>query len=490
MRIESPTRMHSIGARLTLLHTLIALTAMALFAGVASWRLSANFTAEHARFLQEKIAELQRDLSDAGGDPRELLTEVAKETTGAHLQPYQARLIAADGRVLGETPGMRYGLPPEAFPLSSRGDAMADGRQRVGDRSYVLTAAVLQGPAHTAPPRLQIALDVTRDAALLTDFRRALAVSFVILALLLVLGGRWVSERGLAPLTRIVSAARGVTPTHLSARIPQTPPWPRELHELVGVFNRMMASIEEAFARLSRFSADLAHELRTPLGNLRGELEVCLMRPRSVEEYCAALESGLEECRRLNVLIDNLLFMARAEHAELVLRRERFDAAQACAWVIAQHAPGAAARGITIRLEGAAQIDADPVLFRQALANLLSNALRHSKANGEVRVELREDANGDVEVHVRDEGEGIDALHLPHLFDRFYQVDAARHRDAGQGTGLGLSIVKSIADLHGAAVDIASAPGAGTAAMLCFPAVDADVRGVSPSESRKNKICR
>lgn len=230
----------------------------------------------------------------------------------------------------------------------------------------------------------------------------------------------------------------------------------------------MLTRIEEAFARLSRFSADLAHELRTPLGNLSGELEVCLLRPRSAQDYRATLESGLDECRRLNVLIENLLFMARAEHAEQALRCEHFAAAQACSWVIGQHLPGAAARGIVITLQGDAVIEADPLLFRQALANLLTNAIRHSHDGGEVEIRLAMVTDG-VEVSVRDHGAGIEAQHLAHLFDRFYQVDAARQRGAGQGTGLGLSIVKAIVEQHRGTVRIESSPGTGTTARMLFP---------------------
>ena len=119
MPIEARLRMRSIGARLTLLHTAVALTAMIVFAGVAEWRLTANFTAEHSRFLQAKVAELHGDLKDAGGDPRALIAEIAKETTGARLREYFARVIGADGRVLGETTGMRQALPESAFPPAS-----------------------------------------------------------------------------------------------------------------------------------------------------------------------------------------------------------------------------------------------------------------------------------------------------------------------------------------------------------------------------------
>lgn len=468
MTIELSRRRRSIGARLSLLYTLVALTAVALFAAITDWRLSTNFSVEHLRFAQAKIAELRVDLHDAGGNPQALLNEIVKETEGSRLRQYEARVLI-NGRTFGETPDMRRELPVAAFPPAIDGWPTGSLRlQQSGARSFALTTVRLTSAGDDRAPVVQLAIDVTRDSALQTDLQRVLAISFLLLVPLLTLAGRWVAAQGLAPLTRITGAARSITPVDLSARLPLIPPWPEELHDLVQVFNGMLARIEEAFARLSRFSVDLAHELRTPLGNLSGELEVCLMRPRDAGDYRAALESGLDECRRLNVLIENLLFMARAEHAAQALRCERFDAAQACSWVVAQLAPSANARGIRIQLAGEATMLADPLLLRQALANLLSNAIRHSHDGGEIRIILQEVADG-IDIRVQDDGEGIEEPHVAHLFDRFYQADASRRRGVGQGTGLGLSIVKTIVDLHRGTARIESVRGRGTTVIMHFP---------------------
>lgn len=472
MPIDPLFRPRSIGTRLTLLNMVIALAALALFAGIIYWRLSINFTSEHQRFLQSKVAELQADLNEDHGDPQALVDEIVKETAGSQLRQYQARVLAGDGRTLGETPGMDHDLPRTVFPdLAGESRSATLLPRAIGDRHYALATVLLHGSGGTDTARVQYALDVTRDEALQSNFRHTLALAFLVLLPVLALAGRWVAAQGLAPLARITEATRSITPADLSARLALAPPWPEELHELVGVFNAMLARLEEAFARLSRFSADIAHELRTPLGNLSGELEVCLMRPRATEHYRATIESGLDECRRLNVLIENLLFMARAEHAVQTLRCEHFDAAQACAWVIEQQAPGAAMRGIAILLRGDAVIDADPVLFRQALANVLANAVRHAVGGSKVHVDIAPGTDG-VEIRVRDEGEGIDSKHLPHVFDRFYQVDAARRRGIGQGTGLGLSIVAAIIDMHRGAVRIESTRGEGTTVIMHFPRLD------------------
>jgi len=457
----------SIAARLTLFYTLGALTALVLFAALVDWKLAANFDREHQRFVQAKLAEMQADLDDAGGHVHALLAEILKETAGTRLRQYQARVL--DGRqVLGQTPQMDRVLPSTRFPPTAAAGVPLAGLHRQSGAGHDWLLATLPLHSTRGPLQVQIALDVSRDDNLLRDFHRALAVFLLLLLPLLVGAGRWLAQRALTPVARIAHAAAAVTPARLSARIPQSPPWPRELSGLVDTFNDMLTRLDEAFARLSRFSADLAHELRTPLSTLSGELEVCLARPRSSGDYRTTLESGLDDCRRLIGLTENLLFMARAERADLALRREPFELAEAARWVIAQQAPAAGVRGVTIDLSGSARLDADPLLVRQALSNLLANAVRHAPAGSAVAVTLSVDATG-VRIAVTDHGPGIAAEHLPRLFERFYQADPARGRGVGQGTGLGLSIVRSIMELHGGRASVGSPPGSGTTATLWFP---------------------
>ncbi|MGH8124820.1 MAG: heavy metal sensor histidine kinase [Rhodanobacteraceae bacterium] len=475
MAIEPARRALSIGARLTVLYTVVVLGVMVVFAVAVMWQLSSTFNAEHQRFLKDKVAELQTDLDAGHGSTKALLAEIDRETADRGVRQYEARVLATDGRMLGETPGMHTSLPPALFDKTVASGA-AFHRQVIGNRVFAVVTVPLRGRTGTVAARLQIALDITRDHRLLSSLHRAIWLAFGILTLLLVLAGYAVSAKGLAPLQRIVRAAREVTPARLSARIPTDPPWPRELAELVQVFNAMLTRLEEAFARLSRFSADLAHELRTPVGNMSGALEVCLLREREGKDYRSVLESNLEECRRLAALIDNLLFMARVERANAAIRVETFDGREACEWVVVQQLPAAAARGLAIEVSGDAPITADPVLFRQTLTNLVANAILHSGARSDIRIELEADRAGSI-VRVVDHGLGIDAVHLPHLFDRFYRVDPARSRGNGQGTGLGLSIVKTIIDLHAGTVDIQSARGEGTRVTLQFPAADHQTDG-------------
>ncbi|MDE2270841.1 MAG: hypothetical protein KGJ94_02520, partial [Xanthomonadaceae bacterium] len=164
-----------------MLLTLVALAAMMVFAVVADWRLSTNFEIEHLRFLQAKAAELHWDLRESRGDPRALIDEITKETTGTRLREYLGRVIGADGRMLSETPGMQRALPESVFPPAV-GDAPSAAVMRhfrKDDHSYVLTTVALGAPGDTAPLHVQIALDTTDDEDLLVDFRRTMALVFL-----------------------------------------------------------------------------------------------------------------------------------------------------------------------------------------------------------------------------------------------------------------------------------------------------------------------
>lgn len=315
--------------------------------------------------------------------------------------------------------------------------------------------------AHGAKYTVQLAEDRREDADFLRELRWMLGG--VVAAGALFSGGIAivVTRRGLHPLGTMERALARVRASRLNERL-RKHDWPRELAPLATAFDEMMDRLEESFTRLSQFSADLAHELRTPIANLRGEAEVALTRVRSAEEYRQVIESSLEEYERLAAMTAKLLFLARADAEVAEVKPKVLDARAVVDGLREFFEPYAEERGVILRCEGSGEVKADGVLLRRAVANLIENALHFTPSGGEVTVAVPE--NG--VVRVTDSGCGIAPEHLPRLFDRFFQVDPARGEG---GTGLGLALVKSIMTLHRGTVAVTSEPGRGTEATLRFP---------------------
>jgi two-component system heavy metal sensor histidine kinase CusS len=311
---------------------------------------------------------------------------------------------------------------------------------------------------------IQVAQDRTADEQFMKQFAALLAVVLALGVAASAIIAFTVTKRGLRPLGEMTRALKRVGPKQLHERVAAVG-WPRELQPLAVAFDDMLGRLEDSFVRLSQFSADIAHELRTPIGNIRGEAEVALTRARSAEEYRDVIESTIAECQQLGHIVDNLLFLARTEAAEGQLQRTSFDARAAIERIAAFHEPIAEEQKLAIRCQGEGTLSADEMLFSRALNNLVENAVHHTPAGGAIDVSI-ENRGANFEVSVKDTGRGIAAEHLPRVFDRFYRADPSR---SSEGVGLGLALVKSIMDLHGGSAQIASEPGRGTTVTLSFP---------------------
>jgi two-component system heavy metal sensor histidine kinase CusS len=285
--------------------------------------------------------------------------------------------------------------------------------------------------------------------------------------------GLAIALRGLRPVRDLAARAAAVDVRHLSLRLDDASEL-RELSELRAALNGMLARLEAGFAQLARFSEDLAHEMRTPLGNLMGQTQQALSRVRTAEEYQNLLVSNQEEYERLARMIDSMLFLARSEHAGAAVAREPVEL-HALAGQLCEYFEGMAGeRGMHLVNAARGRLDADPGLLRRALANLLANALRYGAPGTVVTVTSEVTGTvtgmagaGAVEISVHNHGAPIAPEHLPHLFERFYRCDPARH-GAGDSGGLGLAIVRSIMQLHGGSVEVDSGAG-GTRFVLHFP---------------------
>ncbi|MDE3067944.1 MAG: heavy metal sensor histidine kinase [Verrucomicrobiota bacterium] len=473
----------SIVTRLTVLYTLSAFGMLLLAAGFLHWTLMVNFHRQDAQFLADKVHLLRTILRKTPADTSDLKEEVEWETASLHFTKYYARVLDPRGRTMIETPGMNNDLPVAFFPAPTDTtplEARVVSRKLAHNQRFLLLSATAElGEGH-GQREIQVALDMSLEDAFLQHYRHDLAWAVLFGVLFSAVAGAFVARRGMRPLAELTRATDRISASQLHERVAGEG-WPRELASLAKGFDRMLDRLEDSFRRLSQFSGDLAHELRTPINNLRGEAGVALSQSRTPEEYRRTLESSLEEYERLTRLIDNLLFLARADSPTTGIARARCDARRSIEAVREFYEALAADRGVNLWCEAQGTVDTDPVLFRQAVSNLLSNALNHTPRGGRVRVCAGPGPGGGLEVRVSDNGCGIAAEHLPHIFDRLYRADPARsHSD---GAGLGLAIVKSIMALHGGSVRVHSEPGKGACFTLTFPSFEA------PEEKAGHATC-
>jgi heavy metal sensor kinase len=231
----------------------------------------------------------------------------------------------------------------------------------------------------------------------------------------------------------------------------------------------MIARLERSFEEIRRFTADAAHELRTPIAVLRTAAEVSLRMPREPEQYRAVLEDQLEELERLSRLADRLLFLCRGDAGLVPMARERVDLCEVVETVAEHMRVVAEERGVTLQAEGAAHcaVQGDEDQLRRLVFNLVDNAIKFTPVKGTVRIDVTR-ADSEARIAVADSGIGIAPEHLPHVFQRFYRVDQARDSDV-DGTGLGLAIARSIAEAHGGSIAMESTVGVGTRVVLTLP---------------------
>jgi two-component system heavy metal sensor histidine kinase CusS len=311
---------------------------------------------------------------------------------------------------------------------------------------------------------------LTREVQMLAAYRVRIFLSIFAAVLASTVLAYVVISRGLRPVRTIAARAAEISPANLSIRLSEEDA-PLELRLLTRSFNAMLDRLGDGYQRLSQFSADLAHEIRTPVGALIGTTQVTLGKIRSVDEYQAVLESNLEELNRLSTIAENILFLAQADHAALVIERSRIGLGDELN-KIAEYFEGLAdERGLTFDVQASGEAWVNPVLSRRAVNNLVVNAVRYAQADSVVRLFGVQDASG-AAIVIENDGDAIPPEQLARLFDRFYRGDAARSRFT-ESNGLGLSIVRAIMTLHGGTAEV-SCPKPGLVRFeLRFPAAPA-----------------
>ena len=459
---SKPAEPRSITSQLVLRFTLAAALLLTCGLGTLYWIVVQHAFEEDNEVLSDKLLAVQAELKTTGG--LHVMSEELKVARSGERAAYWMRVLDSTNRVVAESPGMDSLLPPQIFPKALNASSpvpRATDARRAGHLFSLITKTLdAEGQTYT----IQLAQDRSADDRFMKQFAGLLVAVLALGVLASALIAISVTKRGLRPLGEMTRALKRVDPKQLHERVTAVG-WPRELKPLALAFDDMLDRLEDSFTRLSQFSADLAHELRTPIANIRGEAEVALTRSRTADEYRDVIESAVAECQRLSHVVDNLLFLARTEAAEGHIQRVAFAGRPAIEKIAEFYEAIAEEQGLTITCTGEADVIADEMLFGRAVSNLVENALHHTPAGGAILISIASRATQS-EVSVKDTGSGIAKEHLPRVFDRFYRADQSR---ASDGLGLGLALVKSITELHGGSAQIDSAPGRGTTVTLSFP---------------------
>lgn len=328
-----------------------------------------------------------------------------------------------------------------------------------GHRLRVLSANfTVSGNIYTA----QLAAPVAEAYNILQRFQWLLLSSIPLVLVVASAGGYWMSRRALAPVDEITRAARSVSEHNLSSRL-VIPRAADELQRLAVTFNRMLGRLEAAFTRITQFTADASHELRTPVALVRTTAELSLRRQRDNPEYREALDQILDEAKRMTVIIESLMTLARVESGTETLNVQAIDVASIVRDACTRSEPLAQSKQIPFEGEipdTSILVSGDANALQRLFLILIDNAIKYTPTSGRVRVRLETEAD-DVVVSIHDTGIGISKEDLPLIFERFYRADKVRSREAG-GAGLGLSIARWIADAHRASIRVESLPGEGS----------------------------
>ncbi len=453
----------SLTARLSLLF-MLAVTAVLVLAGLSFNHLSQHhFLQLDRQTLAEKLSATRNILGQLDDLQQfDRLRPQLRTLLGAH-RDITALILDAAGQPLFAEPGP---LPVPAALANSTSTEVWQWQHH--DHYFRGLSAAVTVPADSAPLRVILLLDSTPHMHFFSAVQRWFWMALVLSALFSAGLGWLVARRGLLPLRQVTAVAASISAASLQERIPLAAV-PLELQQLAASFNAMLARLDDAFMRLSNFSADIAHELRTPLSNLMTQTEVVLAQPRDSEAYQETLYANLDDCKRMARMIDDMLFLAKADNGLIVPEQQPVALDVEVEKLFEYYRLLADERGIRLQLHGHAVVRGDVLMLHRALSNLLSNALRYTPAGASIQVELEQNANGSA-LRLSNPGPTIAGEHLERLFDRFYRADPARREGSPHNAGLGLAITRSIIHAHQGQIHCTSVAGK-TTFCVQFPAV-------------------
>ena len=398
----------------------------------------------------------------------------------SHHHSLYALVKGPQGEKLYQTNGYSGPTTQASFITNDDGHGLQSWRS--GGREFhemSFTAGMVQGMA--GPLQISLAVDTQHHQEFMRELRRSIAI-YAVLAILLSGFLAWfAAHQGMSPLRAMKRRAAAVTGQQLQERMPEDAV-PIEMADLARELNEMLGRLQNDFKQLADFAADLAHELRTPISNLLTQTQVTLSTQRDLKTYQDTLASNAEELQRLARVVSDMLFLAKTERGVDLPHKESFSAAQGARELVEFYEAVADEKRILMSVEGDGRIYGDRLMFRRALSNLLSNALRHAPVGGVVGVRIESSSRG-IEVTVKNTGKEIPLDVQQRGFERFYRADSARRHPASDGAGLGLSITKAIVEAHGGAISVTS-DQEWTRFRLVFPGLQARMRQATELLSR------
>ena len=435
----------SITRRLTLLFVLASSTVLLALGFVIASSVEKHFEEQDMEVLTGKMELTRHTLAQLNSiDDLGHITHMMDNSLVGH-HGLEVLVLNPQGQVMFATPNAGFAI--DVVVASAAQGPHVPALWSQGGLSYRgIAAEVPTGLRDESNVIVAVATDIAHHQAFMRLFRQTLWLFVAGAAVLSGLLGWVAARRGLAPLRAMREQTQAVTAQQLSHRL-SVNSVPVELAELAQSLNEMLARLEEAFLRLTDFSSDIAHELRTPVSNMMTQTQVALSRARNADEYRSILESNAEEFEHMGRMISDMLLLAKADNGLVVPHRETLQLAAEVQALFEYYEAVAEDKGIQLILQGDASVVADRLMLRRALGNLLSNAVRH--ATPHTTVQVRVGANTDkVVIEMQNTGDTIAQEHLERLFDRFFRVDPSRQRSS-EGTGLGLAITKSIVAAHG-----------------------------------------
>ncbi|WP_372657822.1 heavy metal sensor histidine kinase [Hydrogenophaga sp.] len=451
-------------ARLTLLYTTVSVAVLCGLVAMVMAATQAHFVELDRDSLRDK-AELVKQVVANSASQQQLafhLGELLQSHSGLYVRlEHVGKLVFS----YNDTDFPAHLALADGTPSTT--DWTADGVALRGMQLKLATPPFLEETGQTTAAqdatRLLLAVDTHHHIHFLVDLRRSLTGYLVLAALASGLLGWWAARRGLAPLRDMKERALRVTAHQLGGERMPVHSVPVEMAELAQGLNDMLERLQRDFERLSEFSSDLAHELRTPISNLLTQTQVSLAQQRDAPAYRDILASNAEEFQRLARMVSDMLLLAKTEHGLALPHREPIALRDEVQALFEFYDAVADEKNVTLVLEGEAHMAGDRLMVRRAISNLLSNALRHSAEGGRVRVQLScpgGEPAGTPTLCIENTGNPIDPAHLARLFDRFYRTDKSRAHLDTDGTGLGLAITRAIMEAHGGTVSVESTPAA------------------------------